>query len=85
MNRRGTGIFFILIASFLYCTKFLTAAIFGSGVMSWSYDLYHVMLDYVGNSLNVWSLLSLLVGLFYLVWAELDSLRNSKIKDQKKV
>jgi len=80
MNKRGAGVSFIFIAALLYCTQYLTAAFFGSGVMSWSEDLFGRMLVYVGTSLSDWSLVALVVGIAYLVWAELESIRESKVK-----
>ncbi|MTI49909.1 MAG: hypothetical protein FH761_18925 [Firmicutes bacterium] len=70
MNKRGTGVIFILIAALLYCTKFISAAIFGSGVSSWSPNLYSAMLSYIGNSLNIWSIIAIVIGIFYLIWEE---------------
>lgn len=74
LNKRGTGIIFILIAALLYCTKFISAAIFGSGVVSWSSNLYNAMLSYVGNSLNKWSIIALAAGIFYLIWEEISEI-----------
>lgn len=74
MNRRGTGVIFILIATLLYCTKYLSAAIFGSGVSSWSSSLFNGMLNYVGDSLSVLSIIALFIGVGYIIWAEKDSM-----------
>ena len=72
MGRRGTGVVFCLIAALLYSTRYVSAAIFGSGVVSWDKELFDGMLQYVGNSLTVLSVISLVVGIVYLVWAELQ-------------
>lgn len=81
MNRRGTGVIFILIAALLYCAKYISAAIFGSGISSWSSDLYNAMLKYVGSSLNKWSILALIIGVLYLLWEELVELRKNNINN----
>ena len=70
MNKRGTGVIFCAIAAFLLAAKYISAAIFGSGVASWDADLYSGMLNYVGDTLVVFSVLSLIAGIIYLVWAE---------------
>lgn len=82
MNRRSAGLGFIFIAAILYATKYIAAAIFGSGVMSWNADLFQAMLSCVGNALNNWSLLALIMGILYLVWAEVTTSNKSKKSDQ---
>jgi hypothetical protein len=71
MGRRSTGLGFCGIAAFLYATRYITAAIFGSGVSSWNSDLFHALLQYVGNSLTILSVISLIVGISYLVMGEI--------------
>lgn len=78
MTRRGTGIAFIAISAFLISTKYISAAIFGSGVSSWSQDLFDRMLTYVGYTLNIFSVLSLLVGILYIVWGEYEELKLNR-------
>jgi len=70
MNRRGTGTIFCCISAFLFSTKYVCAAIFGSSVSSWDRSLFLSLLDFVGNTLLILSVLSLIVGIVYLVWAE---------------
>lgn len=72
MSRRGAGVAFCAIAAFLFGVRYLAAAIFGSGVRGWNADLFDAMLQYVGAVPLVLSLVSLVAGLFYLVWAELE-------------
>lgn len=64
MSRRGTGLGFISIAAFLYSTRFIAAAIFGSDIQSWDANLLTV------------SMISLIVGIAYLVWAEITDIRK---------
>jgi hypothetical protein len=78
MTRRTTGTTFIAIAAGLYIARFLTAAIFGSGVVSWNTELFASMLNYVDQGLGTWSLVALVIGVLYLLWAELDELRAPK-------
>lgn len=76
MNRRATGVAFIAIAAFLFATRYLAAAIFGSGISSWSEQLFQSMLEYVGTTLVTLSGISLVVGIVYLIWGELESVRK---------
>lgn len=79
MRRRGTGIAFIAISALLFSTKYLSAAIFGSNVVSWSEELFNAMLDSVGNTLSNLSLWSLIIGILYLVWGEYEEFKiNNK-------
>jgi len=75
MGRRTAGVVFIGIAAFLYGVKYLSAAIFGSNVSSWNGDLFERLLDYVGNGPIVWSVISLVIGIFYLIYAEFEDKR----------
>lgn len=70
MNKRGTGWGFCAIAAFLYASRYVTAAIFGSGVTSWNHQLFGSMLYYVGNRLTMLSAVALVVGIGYLLLAE---------------
>ena len=70
MNRRAAGVCFCAIAAVLFATRYITAAIFGSGVVSWDAGLFRAMLEYVGTPLLTLSILSLVVGIAYLVFSE---------------
>jgi len=72
MGRRAAGVGFCFIAAFLYSVRYISAAIFGSGVASWNTELFNAMLQYVGNSLTVLSAISLAVGVVYLALAEIS-------------
>lgn len=72
MSRRVTGVLFIAIAAFLYAARFVAAAIWGAGVTNWNTQLFSNMYDYIGNGLTIWSILALLVGAGYLIWAEIS-------------
>lgn len=71
MNKRGVGVSFCFIAAFLFSVKYISAAIFGSGISSaLDSNLFNVMLEYIGNTPIVLSVISLGVGITYLVMAE---------------
>ena len=70
MSRRGAGVSFCFIAAFLFSIRYISAAIFGSGVSSWNRGLFNAMLAYTGNTLIILSIISLGVGTAYLVLAE---------------
>ena len=72
MNKRGTGVAFIAIAAFLFSAKYISAAIFGSGLASYNKELFLAMLEYIGNPLSICSVIALLIGLAYIVWGEYE-------------
>jgi ABC-type uncharacterized transport system permease subunit len=72
MSKRGTGVAFLAIAALLFSAKYISAAIFGSGLPSWSEHLFNEMLDYVGYPLNVCSIIALILGLAYIAWGEYE-------------
>ena len=76
MNRRATGTIFCLIAAILYATRYLSAAIFMSGISSWSNNLFTSGLNYVGGTLTTFSTISLVVGIAYLVLAEFEEFKK---------
>lgn len=76
MSRRGAGIALIAIAAFLYSVHYLSAAIFGSGVVSWDSELFNLMLQYVGPNLNYAAVTALIAGIAYLIWGELIDWRE---------
>lgn len=78
MNKRGTGVAFIAIAAFLFSAKYICAAIFGSGVLSWNEELFNAMLTYVGSPLNVGGIIALIIGIAYLAWGEYEEFKSKK-------
>ncbi len=80
MDKRGVGALFCLTAGILFSARYLTAAVFMSGVSSWGGDLFAAGLEYVGAPLLTLSIVSLLVGVCYLVWAELSDKENRRNK-----
>lgn len=71
MNKRTTGVIFCLIAAMLFSCRYISAAIFMSGILTWSNELFNAGLEYIGSPLLVLSILSLICGAVYLVWAEI--------------
>lgn len=80
MNKRGAGVTFIAIAAFLFSAKYISAAIFGSSASIGSEELFYEMLEYVGTPLNIGSVLALLIGLAYILWAEYEAFIVKKKK-----
>ena len=77
MTKRGTVVAFIAISAFLISSKYISASIFGSGVASWDKSLYDAMLDYVGNTLSIFSLFAFIIGIAYIVWGEYEDWKNN--------
>lgn len=78
MTRRTTGNVLLLISALLYSTRYLCAAIFGSSLTSWSTDLFNAMLTSVGGQFVTLSIIALVAGIGYLVWAEFEAIQHSK-------
>ncbi|NPV71051.1 MAG: hypothetical protein HPY55_10470 [Firmicutes bacterium] len=77
MSRRGAGVALVAVAAFLQATRYLSAAVFGSGISSWSSELFDAMFRYVGPDLSRMALLSLSAGVVYLLWAEITERRSA--------
>ncbi len=78
MSKRLSGGIFCFISALLFSTRYLAAAIFGSGLSTWSKDLFDASLNYIGNELLILSIIALFLGIFYLVWAEFEDYKNKK-------
>jgi hypothetical protein len=78
MTRRSTGNTLIAISALLYSTHRLTAAIYGSSTTGWDSDFYQALLEYVGQELLVWSLVALIAGILYLIWAEVYEMKSGQ-------
>ena len=73
MNRMITGAIFCLTAGLLFAARYIAAAVFMSNVSSWDSDLFAAGLAYQGSTLLILSIVSLIVGIIYLVWAEIGN------------
>ncbi|MFP4976831.1 hypothetical protein ACE6ED_15610 [Paenibacillus sp. CN-4] len=81
MNRRGTGISLILISALLYIGRYISAAIYGANATNYNESFFLILLDVTGSGLKQWSILSLVIGIIYLVLAEVEPLiKKSKEK-----
>ena len=78
MNNKGVGAVFCLIAAVLTAARYLTAAVFMSNVSSWSAELFQRGLEYVGSPLTIMAVVSLIVGIVFLVLGIRQDLRESK-------
>jgi len=82
MNNKGVGAIFCLIAALLMAAKYLAAAIFMSGVSSWSEELFRSGLAHVGAPLSVSAVIALVLGIAFLVWGILQDANASKKKER---
>lgn len=73
MNKRGTGAIFCLIASILFSARYITAAIFMSNFASWDNQSFLAGLEYQGSVLLIVSVISLIIGVLYLILAEIEN------------
>ncbi|WP_404338180.1 hypothetical protein [Planococcus rifietoensis] len=77
MGHRGAGLIFITLSTILFCTRYIAAAIFGSNTEVWDADLFQYLLTYVdGGTLFNLSIISLIIGIVYLVMAEISFTRK---------
>jgi len=76
MTRRSMGFGFCAIAAFLFASRYLCAAVFGSGVRSWSSGLFRAMYGYVGPGLSIAASVALVAGVGYIIWGELTDRRK---------
>ena len=76
MNKRGTGAIFCLMGSLLFAARYITAAIFMSNTSSWDSMLFAAGLEYQGDGLLIFSVISVIIGAVYLVWAEIEERKH---------
>jgi len=67
MNNKGVGAIFCLIAAILMSTRYIAAAVFMSGVGTWSAELFRNGLSYVGPIPVIAGAIALGVGIFFLI------------------
>ena len=80
MNNKGVGAVFCLIASVLMAARYMTAAMFMSGVASWDNELFRAGLSYTGSSLKWAAVLALIVGVAFLGIGIYQDVKNSEKK-----
>jgi hypothetical protein len=76
LSRRTTGAAFCAIAAFLFGLRYVVAAQLFDGMNPGAIDpsTLDQFLDYAGTPLLTGSVVALVVGIVYLVWAELEDL-----------
>ena len=87
MNRRGAGVVFVAIAAFLFAMRYLTAAMLMPENMGLNGEYYRMVLEETGGSLLTLSILSLMVGIIYLVLVDFNKLLlkySDQVKENRK-
>ena len=80
MNNKGVGVIFCLIASILTAARYLSAAVFMSGISSFDADLFRAGLSYTGSSLKWTAVIALIAGVIFLGIGVYQDIRDSKKK-----
>jgi len=87
MNRRGAGVVFVAIAAFLFAMRYLTAAMLMPENMGLNGEYYRMVLEETGGSLLTLSILSLMVGIIFLVLVDFNKLLlkySDQVKENRK-
>ena len=77
MNNKGVGAVFCLIAALLTAARYMTAAIFMSGVLSWDGELFRAGLEYIGPALPIAAWAALAAGVVFLAVGVLQDVKGS--------
>lgn len=74
MTRRSAGMIFLIISTILFCMRYIVAAIYGVGKLTSEYSnhSFELFLSYVGVLPIILSIIALILGIFYIIWAEFD-------------
>ncbi len=80
MNNKGVGAVFCLISAILMAARYLSAAIFMSGVLSWNVELYRAGLEYIGPALPIASIAALAAGVVFLAIGFFQDTKDSEKK-----
>lgn len=67
MNKRGIGTILGLMATILFLTLYIVAAIFICGVSSWDLMLFAAGLKYTASTLLISSILSAAIGVRFII------------------
>lgn len=70
MNFRGVGVSFLMFSVILFSSRYIAAAIYGMGTVTKDRELFQNLLDFTGNTLLNLSVISLVIGVIYLVVGE---------------
>jgi hypothetical protein len=71
MHRRSVGLGLIILAAFLYASRFFLVVFF-SHAYAGSLELFDKMYAEIGFGLTGWAIVSLLAGVSYIVWGEIE-------------
>lgn len=77
MTKGIFGSIFLLISAMFYSTRYICASIGVSNSDVWSKEEFNVFLKNVPSNLLIFSIISLLAGLAFIVWDVLDQ-KNKK-------
>ena len=77
MNNKGVGAIFCLIAAILLAAQYVSAAIFMSGIQTWSAEHFRSALQYVGPILPVCAIAALVAGVGFLIAGRKQDRRNN--------
>ena len=75
MTRRATGMMFIGISTFIFSVRYVAAAIYGAGISienQYSEESFQKSLSYIGSTPLFLSIVALVVGIIFIVWAEVE-------------
>ena len=64
------GALLLLISCIFYCCPYICSAIYLQNSNSYSQELFHSGIDYVGGYFTILSILFFVAGVAYLIWAE---------------
>ena len=78
MNNKGVGAVFCLISALLFSARYLAAAIFMSGIPTWSAENFSASLSYVGLPLLIASICTLIAGVIFLAAGLARDRKNDK-------
>lgn len=68
MNKTHIGMFFLLIASILYATRFIAGAMGAIGATEWGKDVFARYMSYIPNGLMITTVTALILGIIFFIW-----------------
>lgn len=75
MGKRFVGAIFCLISAILFASRYVATALFLSSTTAYDKELFEAVLENVGDNLLWMSIISLIVGIIYLIWAEVKDIK----------
>ncbi|MCX7569184.1 hypothetical protein OS242_04365 [Tumebacillus sp. DT12] len=80
MAHRITGLTFLFIAAMLYCGRYITAALLSDNPSTHEW-FAQTLKDIIGGGYTTWNVLALLVGIGYLIYAEMANHEQKATKE----